>query len=813
MLKQILTIVTACFTLALLSSSSQCAEPVIAQLDVWPREIVLTGGDAAQGILVTGKTAEGWEIDLTRQAALKMSSPGLVRLEAGGLILPAKNGTGDLEISAAGRIAQIQVRVENIADRLPLHFERDIEPILSRFGCNTSGCHGKAEGQNGFKLSVFGYDPTADRRALTSESRGRRIFPASPERSLFLLKASGGMPHGGGVRIPLERPEYATLREWIATGMPEGPKEAAQIVKVELVPSLRRMQPLAEQQLRVIAEWSDGRRVDVTRLARFQSNNEGLATIDEHGLVTAGTSPGTAAIMASYAAQVAVFTAVLPRQEKLAAAEKAAAFNFIDQHVQRRLTELQIAPSQLCTDEEFLRRVHLDLIGTLPAPTDVRRFVADERENRRQLIVEELFKRPEFADHWALFWADLLRVDRQVLGHKAAYDYYRWIREQIRDDVPLDEFARRIITAEGPLEESPAGWFYKTVPQPGQAASAVSQVFLGIRLECAQCHHHPHDRWSQTDYHGMAAYFSNVQRKNLKWGETLLNGTGAATKHPRTSERVFAHPLGQPMPTEEPAEGRAELARWLTADKNPWFARNLANRLWARLLGRGLIEPVDDVRLTNPPSNPELLTALAEHLSQEKFHVKSLLRAIVASRTYQQSSLPNATNRHDEQNYSRFLLKPLPAETLLDAVSQATGVAEPFAGMPAGTRAVQLWDSQTDHDFLRLFGRPTRQTNCECDRVTEPSVGQVLHLLNSERVQEKLSNETGVVARLASQYAENGKLIDELYLAFLSRLPSPDERRLGLRYLERPVPDRSRRQGAEDLAWSLLNSHEFVFNH
>lgn len=697
-----------------------------------------------------------------------------------------------------------------------LNFENDIVPILSRYGCNASGCHGKAEGQNGFKLSAFGFDPKADHRALTVEGRGRRVFPAAPDQSLLLVKASGGMPHGGGVRIPPERPEYATLRRWIAEGMPFGSPSDPALVKIELAAHEQTLAMGQSLPQKVVATWSDGRQEDVTDLARFQSNNEGLASVDESGTVTAGQSPGVAAIMVSYLGQVDTLHVVIPRQPAIDPYPQVSEHNFIDAHVYRRLKQLNIVPAELCSDAEFLRRVYLDLIGTLPTAEEARAFLADTRPNRRELVVDELLKRPEFADYWALKWADLLRVDRQALGHKGAYDFYRWIHASLAANKPLDAMTREIITAEGPLAESSPANFFKAVPQPGQASSTVSQVFLGVRIECAQCHHHPYDRWSQADYAGMTAFFAQLQRKNTPLGEVLVAEGDPTAAHPRTGQPITAHALAQPMPDKNPAgDRRRELAAWLTAGENPWFARNIANRVWAHLLGRGLVEPVDDFRATNPPTNPQLLDALARHFVEQKFDLRALTRTICASRAYQHASATNETNARDEQNYSRALYKRMDAEVLLDALCQATGVPDRFDGAPAGTRAIELWDSQIEHYFLRLFGRPARQSACECERVVEPSVAQVLHLLNSERVDGKLRHDAGRVAELVRREASDERLVEELYLIAFSRLPTAAERRTALEYLSAASDGdlSQRRARAEDLLWTLLNTLEFVFNH
>jgi hypothetical protein len=794
--------------------------PAVQQLRVDPAEVKLAGADSNWQLLVTGTTADKRELDLTHGVTYRSRDAKIVEVSSAGIVTAKGDGQTVVEVIAGEIKVEVPVVIQGTQQRRALNFENDVVPILSKFACNASGCHGKAEGQNGFKLSVFGFDPPADYRALTKESRGRRVFPAAPERSLLLRKASGGAPHGGGVRITPDRPEYETLRRWIAEGLPLGSDADPKVVKIELTPHERQLGLGQSQQLRVVAELSDGLKVDVTRLARFQSNHDALASVTEEGLVTAGQTPGVVAVMASYMGQVDVLHVIVPRPEVIADYPKIAEHNFIDGHVYRRLKQLNIIPADVCSDSDFLRRVYLDLIGTLPTAVESRRFLSDTRTNRRELLVDELLTRPEFAMYWALKWADLLRVDRQALGHRAAYDEYRWIRTALAQNMPLDQFARAVVTAEGPLSENPQGYLFKAVTEPGKAASAVSQVFLGVRIECAQCHHHPYDRWSQTDYFGMTAYFTQLQRKNSPFGEVLAATGDPATKHPRTGETITAHPLGSPMPEKNVSgDRRVELAAWMTSPDNPFFARNLTNRAWAHMLGRGLVEPVDDVRATNPPSNPELLTALAKHLIDVKYDLRAVLKTIALSRTYQQSTTTNATNNRDEQNYSRALLKRMDAEVLLDALCQATGVPERYEGAPPNTRAIELWDSQVDHYFLKLFGRPVRVTACECERVSEPSVSQVLHLLNSQRVQEKLSHEGGLVARLVKEQSQDDRLAEELYLSIFARLPTADETRTAVNYLQTAgkadgvSPAAARRTAAEDLAWTMLNSLEFVFNH
>ena len=690
----------------------------------------------------------------------------------------------------------------------PLHFENDILPILGRHGCNSSGCHGKAEGQGGFKLSVFASDPEADYAALTKEGRGRRVFPAKPEESLFLRKATGRTAHGGGTKLPFGGEDFNTLRNWIAAGTPIGSPDAPRVIGLRVEPTERVLGAKAAQPLKVTAKYSDGSERDVTRHAKFQSNNDAVAVVSADGVVTALEVPGEAAVMAAYLGEVGVFRAIVPRTGPLAASRPLPQFNPIDQLVDAKLAKLNIAASPLCDDAEFLRRVYLDLTGTLPTPDAARKFLADTAKDKRAKLVDELLQTPEFADLWAMRWADLLRVERAALGHERAYGYYKWIRDSITANKPFDVFAQELVTAEGPLAEVGPANFYAVVTKPGEMAGTLSQVFLGVRIGCAECHHHPFDRWKQSDYYGMVSFFAPVAAR----GGAAFSSGDPRTTHPRTGKPVFAHGLDVPMPDADPkGDRRLVLAAWMTDAKNPFFARNLANRVWANLLGVGIVEPVDDVRATNPPSNPELLDALAKFAVENKYDVRKLITLITASRVYQTSSAPNPTNEKDERNFSRALLKRPEAEVLLDIIGQATGVPEKFQGSPGITRAVQLWDSKARSDFLKLFGRPVRATACECERTREPSVAQVLNLLNSPAIQAKLSHETGTVARLVREHQDDAKLVEELYLTFYARLPTEKERAFAVGHLTMRAA--TRRRAAEDLAWALLNSTEFLFNH
>ena len=797
--------------IALAGGSLRAGGPA-AEVVVDPLVVRLNGPTATYSLLVHRKTADGGLIDLTRSARYAIRDPKIARIGSSGALRAISDGETEVEVEAGGIKKAVRVLVTESTRPRTFHFENDIEPILSRFGCNSAGCHGGAEGQGGFKLSVFGFDPTADLSAITKEARGRRVLVGAPDASLILAKPSGQVPHGGGVRLPKGSPEFETLRGWLAAGTPRGDPKTPHVVSVRIEPKQRLLPMKGQQQLRVIARYSDSREEDVTSLAKFQANQEGVASVGVDGLVSAGESPGEVAVMASYQGQVDTFRALIPRPGKIDTYPPFPASNFIDGLVLAKLKKLNIAPSELSDDAEYLRRVYIDVIGTLPTAAEARRFLTDKAPDKRTRLVDELLERPEFADYQALQWADVLRIDRQALGHKRAYGYYRWLQSSFAQNKPFDKLARELITAEGPLEENGPAAFYKVAIKPGERASSLAQVFLGVRIACAECHHHPFDRWGQTDYFGMQAFFTQVALKPSARGEVVQAVGDPETKHPRTGELVLPHALGVPSPAKAPpGDRRLVLAQWLASAHNPWFARNLANRTWAHFFGRGLIDPVDDVRETNPPSNPELLDALAKHVADTKFDLKQLIRTITASRTYQLASKPNATNAKDASSFSRAAFRRIDAEVLLDMVSQTTGIEERFDGSPPGTRAVQLWDSKVNHYFLKLFGRPQRVSVCECERIHEPSVAQVLHLLNAPEIQTKLAHERGLVAKLVKEKPDDRELVEELYLTFYSRLPSEVESKIAVGHLKRDPMQR--RQAAEDLAWTLMNTVEFVFNH
>lgn len=780
------------------------------QLRTNPPVVALAGPGSYATCLVEGKFPSGQSVDLSSEATLEVENPTVGVIFQGRVRAVAQGNTRIL-VRWKEQTLSVPLQVGNAIPPLET-FEQNIMPLLSRHQCNSSGCHGKAEGQNGFKLSVFGSDPDQDFEAVVREGRGRRVFAGSPENSLFVRKMSGGIFHGGGARIPPNHPDYITVLRWLDGGAMQTDPTRPAVVSIRMESPFATMSLQSSKKLLVFAKYGDGSEKEVTAHARFFSNHESLAGVDMHGLVTASNTPGEAAIIATYLNKTAVFRALLPRPASPIRMDVTGG-NWIDKPIVDKLTTLRIPPSGQCSDAEFCRRVYLDIVGVLPTPIQAREFLARPAANKRAELVNELLSRPEYADLWSLVWSDILRVDAQALGSKQAYAYYRWIHRGMEASKPLDVMAKEILSAQGALADHPEGSIFKVVTKPGEMAGAAAQVFLGVRITCAECHHHPFDKWSQEDYLGMQSFFTGVQFKNLGKKDVLIGGQTAPGTNPRAKAKVFAHALGQPVPDKQPqGDARIQLADWVTRPDNPYFARNMANRIWAHFMGHGLVEPVDDIRETNPPTHPELLDGLAKHLVNSRFDTRELIRAITSSQAYQRSSSPIPGNEGDEWNYSRFPLKGMLAEVLLDAISQATGVPEAFEGYPQGTRAVQLWDSRQKHYFLKIHGRPVRISSCSCERQKEGGVARVLHELNSPLLQRKLAHEQGRVAQLAASPAPDESKVDELYLAFLSRLPDAKEKKLALEFLSKSR-DGSHREKLEDLAWGLMNSLEFLFNH
>ncbi len=663
---------------------------------------------------------------------------------------------------------------------------------------------------NGFKLSVFGFDAAADYEAIVKQNRGRRVMVAAPDRSLILRKPLAESPHGGGRLLDADTLEHRTLLHWIASGAAFGEGDEPVLERIEITPPRRLLSLNGRQRLQVTAHFADGTSRDVSASARYESNRPPIAVVDAAGLVSTLDVPGQVAVMASYRDKVAVARIVVP-QRLSEPFVRPSEQNFIDPLVWDKLAELGIQPSGGCSDAEFLRRVYLDVIGTLPTPEEASRFLADSRPDKRAALVDELLLRPEYSDYWALRWADLLRIDRLKLKAKGAYTFYQWLRAATAANKPYDQFVREIITAQGHSDESGPVNLYRVLDTPELAASTVSQVFLGVRIECARCHHHPTDKWSQHDFYGMVGFFNGLQRDATLDSMTLASGDMAEVIHPRSGEVVPPHPLDADALTVD-SDPRSNLADWMTSRENRWFSRAIANRLWAHFFGRGLIEPIDDMRETNPASNGPLLDALGQYVADSDFDLRQVIRAITTSAVYQRSSHPNESNRNDRDNFSHAAFKPIQAEVLLDAISQATGRPEAFPLLPEGTRAIQLWDNRIDHYFLKVFGRPIRATACECERVNEPSTAQVLHLLNAPEIDAKIGHHRGRVKQLLTSRRSSADIVRELYLATYSRPPDDRELSVAVEYLDSAAADRSS-AAAEDLLWTLMNTTEFLFNH
>jgi hypothetical protein len=806
-------LVRICLGIALLTFVSPplaIAAEVPPALRILPPEIMFDSPESSEQLLVFGLASDGSQVDVTRQSAYSTSVAGIVEISPSGRVVPLHDGRTDVQVKFGEHAASVAVEVKGLTSPPPISFQRDVVPILSKAGCNSGGCHGKAEGQNGFKLSVFGFDAVADHRTIVLEGRGRRVFPAAPDQSLLLLKAAAMMPHGGGLKIERDSPWYQRIRRWIAEGMSMDEQVVHSIVEIAVEPAEVTLAALGSQQLRVTAIDSSGRRRCATAEAEFQTNNDAIAGVDRDGLIEATDVPGEAAILVRYLGHVAVCRVTRPRSS--GEFTRPPETNFIDRLVWDKLARLRVAPSPPADDATFLRRVFLDTIGTLPTPGEARRFLADPAPDKRHRLVAKLLDRPEYADYWAQRWSDILQIDKDTITPQGTVAMTRWVRGQLQRNVPYDQFVRSILTAQGStLSESPAA-FFQVQSDAEKSARAVSQLFLGVRIECAQCHHHPFERWDQQDYFALAGFFTGVDRKpNPYGGIKIAVKSGTELKHPRTGQLVPAAGLGAaPADLSANVDRRRVLADWATSPDNPFFTRTIVNRLWAHYFGRGLVEPIDDLRATNPASNEPLLEALADHLVALRYDLKAFTQTLLDSQVYQLSAQVNESNQLDDQNYSHASWKPMPAEVLLDAISQATGVPEDFNGWPRGYRAIQVWDNKLPSHFLDVFGRPTRQTVCACERGTEPSIAQALHLMNSPTTMRKVQDRDGRTARLAASSLSPDELIDELYLATLSRLPTDAERKLMQQAF---IASSDRREIAEDILWTLLNTKEFVYNH
>ena len=779
----------------------------------------IRGRDARQQLYVTGVYSSGQLRDITSAAKYTAEPAGIVEIDATGMVTPIADGTVTIHArNEAGMVATVTTTVTGFKNDIQINFKNQIVPIFTKLGCNSGGCHGKASGQNGFKLSLLGFYPDEDYEFLVKEGRGRRLFPSSPGQSLLLTKPIGKSPHGGGKRMDTNTYEYRLIARWIEQGMPYGTPEDPIVTGIKCLPEGRVMDRGANQQITVMATYSNGTTEDVTRMALYEPNDTEMAEVTPTAMVKTLDLAGEVAIMARYQGQVSVFRSTIPLGAPMK--DIPAKKNFIDEAVFNKLALLGIPPSALCDDGTFLRRVYIDITGKLPTEQEDREFIANTDPAKRDKVIDQLVDSEEYADLFANKWNLVLRNKKRGAGDlEGTLGFHQWIRQNIYENKPYDQFVRDVLTASGDPEFNPAVIWYREVTQVNEQVEDTAQLFLGLRIQCARCHHHPFERWSQDDYYGLSAFFSRVGVKNsngvnaARDKKVFHNDGLASAKNPRSGKDLKPTGLGtNPMDIAVDRDPRHFLVDWMADKNNPFFAHALVNRYWKHFFDRGIVEPEDDMRETNPPANPELLKALAQHFIASGFDMKDLVRTICKSSTYQLSSLPNEYNLKDKQNFSRYYPKRLKAETLYDALHQVTATSENFSGLPQGTRAVQLADPSIGPYFLKVFGQPQGDTACECERSQEANLAQSLHLLNSSEVQNKISSGTGRASLLSGEKERaDADKIKELYRWVYSREPGQDELNIALAHITKN--EANKKLAYEDIIWALINTKEFLFNH
>jgi hypothetical protein len=791
-----------------------------ANLAILPQAIVLRGQGSLQQLIVETVTAGSYIGNRTGTSAFASSNPNVATVDAAGIVLAIGDGRAIITARDGALAASTVVEVDRASAPYPLTFRNHVVPVLTRAGCNSGPCHGALSGKNGFKLTLRGYDPEVDYLTLTRQASARRINRVEPGRSLMLLKPTLAVSHGGGKRFAPRSPEYRVIADWIAAGAPAPADWDPAMTNLEVFPSAARLQPGDEQPIVVRAHFSDGHAEDVTRWAKFSTNEGAVATVSDDGVAKV-QGAGEAAISAWYLGRIATARIASPFPAPVDAAVYAAAprANFIDGLVLTKLSELNIEPSPVASDTEFVRRAYIDAAGILPAPDEVRAFLADTRADKRARLIDALLARPEFVDYWTYKWSDLLLVSSRNLASNAMWSYYSWIRASVAAGKPWDQMAREILTASGNTLTNGAANYYVLHKNPIDITENVAMTFMGFSITCARCHNHPLEKWSQKDYYQMANLFSRVAVKNgPDRGDLIVYPARTGEiNHPRLNVPLAPRPLDGPaLPLEADTDRRQFFADWLVAPDNPFFARAAVNRVWKNFMGRGLVEAVDDIRDANPSSNPALLSALTRDFVDHRFEVRHLIQTIMNSTTYQLSSRPTATNAGDLKYHSHYIAKRLPAEVLLDAISQVTGVAEKFPGYP-GRRALQLPDAAVESYFLTAFGRPPRVTAADSERQQEPSITQALHVINGDTINRKLSAPDGLIQALVDGRSDNATVVDRIYLAALSRHPTDEERHMLSQAMDEALarggPEAPRRPVLEDLAWAVLTGREFLFNH
>ena len=797
---------------ATLTSSFLHAADQPTGLSLAPGKFELRGSRAQQQLVISGTYTADDVRDLTAGVTLTSSNPAVVKIE-GALAKPVADGTAQVTATIGGLTASAEVTVKDMAMPSPVSFKNEMLAALTKSSCNMGACHGSPSGKGGFRLSLRAFDSTIDTLTLRSEFMQRRINPVQPDESLLIKKPLMEVAHGGGRRIKKGDPVHRVFHGWIGEGLQLDAATVPELVKIEVFPSKRVFRPAgSQQQLIVTGTFSDGSMRDITPLTVFSSSNEQVASVNESGLVSKG-GRGETAVLARFLDKMATSQITFLEDVPGFAWNNPAEHNFVDNLVFEKLKQLQILPSDLCSDEEFLRRAYLDVTGRLPTIEETNAYLANSAPDKRNQLIDQLVESDDFADFWTLKWSDILRSNSKKITAIGTQKFRRWVYDSIRTDKPFDQFARELLTASGSVFENPAANYWRASRDPNDAVETTAQLFLGIRIQCAKCHNHPFERWSQDNYYGIAAAFTRIARQKGDTAEEEIiypMATGEITQ-PRTGKQMKVHLLLKGDVDDAVGQDRREVfANWLTSAENPFFARSAVNRIWGHLLGRGIVEPVDDFRDSNPPSNAKLLDELASQFAKNKFSQKWVVKTILKSRTYQLSSRKNNFNKDDEIYNSHANTRLLSAEQLLDSICQVTNVPETFAGLPVGTRAVSLADPPTDHYFLKIFGQPQREMACQCERSNESNLSQALQMINGPTVHGKLRADSGRIAIFVKENKPDDEVITTLYLSALSRKPTQAELDAAKRHI---AAQQDRRLALEDVGWAILNSKEFLFQH
>jgi hypothetical protein len=799
------------------------ASSVADEIAIIPGDVALHRAGALHALIVERRDGDDWRGDVTAQAEFESSDALVATVDANGVVRAVGNGEATITAKLADRSVTTPVSVSGTEAPYAQSFRNHVQPVLFKMGCNTGACHGAAAGKNGFKLSLRGFDHDWDHKALTRQANGRRLSPGDPEQSLMLLKPVMDVPHAGGERFGKDSEAYRILVEWIESGAPAASSNDPVVEDLEVMPKSVTLDNGASQQILVRAKYSDGTYEDVTRWVSFGTTDDAVATVDEQGKVTI-TGSGGASITMYYASKVSSARIIVPRETPVDSTlfANAARRNYIDELVLRQLERLQIAPAAEAGDTAFIRRATLDTIGMLPTPEEVSAFVLDPDTEKRDRLIDRLLNRPEFVDYWSYKWSDVLLLSSKNLPRREELNaFYRYIRNNVEANTPWDAFVQDILTAQGSTLDNGAANFFTMHKETVDLTETTSQTFLGFSITCARCHNHPLEKWTQDDYYGMANLFSRVTFKNGRRGNDteVITAAFGDVIHPRLGAPVEPQPLdGDPIALNAAVDRRDYLADWITSPENPYFTKSIVNRVWKNFMGRGLVEPEDDLRLTNPPSNPDLLDALAQDLVEHDYDLKHLMRTIMQSAAYRRSSAPSDPALPDDKHYSQYIVRRLSAEVILDAYAQVTGVPTKFDGYPEGFRALQLPDSQVGSYFLEAFGRPERNQACSCERTEDSSVAQTLHMANGDTLNGKLRDDRSIVATLMNQQVDDEEALNTIYLRALSRMPLPEEREEALTILaavpkEGPECEAERRAALEDVTWAVLSGKEFLFTH